>query len=86
MATADIEILVRSLVTLSATAAGVWVVVRLALHYQIDFTDRYASRVDHLEQRLAEAEAEVQSCERRTDRLIRAMRSAGIDIPDDIWD
>ena len=86
MATADLDAVIRSLVTLTATAGGVWVVVRLALHYQADFTDRYASRVDHLESRLDAAEAELVGCERRTDRLVSAMRKAGIDIPQDIWD
>lgn len=86
MGSAELDAAIRSLVTLSATAGGVFVVVRLALHYQADFTDRYASRVDHLENRLDAADAELAGCERRTDRLVAAMRTAGIDIPPDVWD
>lgn len=86
MTTSTIDAAVRSLVTLAATAGGVWVVIRLAIRYQVDIADRYATSVDRLEARLLAAETEVIRCEARTDRLVAAMRRAGIDIPADIWD
>lgn len=86
MTTSTIDAAVRSLVTLAATAGGVWVVIRLAVRYQVDIADRYAIRVDALEARLAAAELEVVRCEARTDRLIAAMRRAGIDVPAEVWD
>lgn len=81
-----IDELIRSFVAIGATATGVWFVIRLALHYQTDFTEKYAARLIELETRITASELEVAICEKRTEKLIQAMRSEGINIPLDIWD
>lgn len=85
----DWETTVRSLAALATAVGGLWAVLRMALAYQRDFTDRYAVRVAHQDDRIDALEAEisglyrqVQECGAREARLRHALLAAGIDIPD----
>lgn len=89
MRVGDVEAIVRSLVALAGGLGGLWFILRMALRYQADFTDRYAERVERQDHRIDALEAEitglhrqVQECGQREARLRRALIDAGIAVPE----
>lgn len=88
MRVGDVEAVVRSLVALAGGLGGLWFILRMALRYQADFTDRYADRVARQDDRIDALEAEitglykqVQECGQREARLRHALIAAGIELP-----
>lgn len=90
MTGSDLSETIRSLTALAGGIAGLWAILRMALRYQSDFTERYADRVERQDNRITALEAEitglyrqVQECGQREARLRRALIEAGIEIPPD---
>lgn len=88
MTSEAVDSLIRAAVTLSGTVGLVWFAVRLAIHYQTDFTERYQRRVAEQDERLDHLEAEVedvrerlQQCHEREGILRLHLISSGIPIP-----
>lgn len=84
----DWETTVRSLAALATAVGGLWAVLRMALSYQRDFTDRYAVRVQHQDDRIDALEAEIDGlhkqvieCGQREARMRLALIAAGIEVP-----
>jgi hypothetical protein len=66
---------------------GMWIVVKLALRFQSDFTDRYIERNRSLEERICVLEAQEEKlreamrlCEQREVQMMRVLASHGISI------
>lgn len=68
-------------ITGGVTLGGVWAVVKLAVHFQQNFTDKYIVRNRELETRVETVERKMRHCERRELQLIRALVQAGIALP-----
>jgi hypothetical protein len=65
---------IKSLVALAGGIAGLWFILRMALAYQRDFTDRYAERVHELDDRVDMLEAEAVERDRRHDAQLSELR------------
>ena len=84
----DLEPAIRAFLTGTAAVGGLWFILRMALSYQRDFTDRYADRVRAQEDRLTALEAEIdglhkarEECHRENAQMKLALISAGITLP-----
>lgn len=84
----DFEPIIRALITASTAIGGLWFILRMALTYQRDFTDRYAERVRHQDDRIDALEAEIEAlhqmraeCHRENARMRLALIAAGIEVP-----
>lgn len=72
----------------TATGGGLWLVVRLVIRYQRDFTDRYAERLKQQDEQIATLRREVDDLKRRLischverGAMLAVLRQNGID-----WD
>lgn len=88
MTSDDIEAILRSTVALAGGIGGLWFILRMAVAYQRDFTDRYADRVGRQDDRIDALEAEIDGlhkqvieCGQREARLRLALIAAGIEVP-----
>lgn len=80
---------IRAMVALAGGIGGLWAILRMALGYQRDFTDRYADRVQRQDDRIDALEAEIDGlhnqvveCGQREARLRLALIQAGIALPE----
>ena len=79
----------RAVIALGSGLGGLWFILRMALRYQADFTDRYAERLERQDARIDALEAEITGlhrqvleCGQREARLRRALIDAGIELPE----
>ncbi len=84
----DLEPAIRAFLTAGTAVGGLWFILRMAITYQRDFTDRYADRVRHQDDRIAALEAEIdglhkarEECHRENAQMRLALISAGITFP-----
>ena len=88
MTAGDLDPIVRSIIALAGGLGGLWFILRMAVAYQRDFTDRYAERVARQDDRIDKLEAEItalhrqtQECAAREARLRLVLIRAGIEVP-----